>query len=115
MAPLPPQPIPKSNVSPGLIAHILVVKFLDGLPFYRQEKIWLRGNIDLHGATQANCSIQAGKLVQPLINLLMEKQREGPVMHIDETPVQVMKELNKSPQTKKYFWGTVGGPPDTFI
>jgi len=109
---LPPQPIPKSNASPELISHILIAKFLDGLPFYRQEKIWLRGNIDLPRATQANWSIQAGKLVQPLINLLLEKQREGPVMHIDETPVQVLKEPDKSPKNKKYFWVTVGGPPD---
>ncbi|MEJ2118922.1 MAG: IS66 family transposase zinc-finger binding domain-containing protein, partial [Alphaproteobacteria bacterium] len=40
IAPLPPQPIPKSNASPGLLAHIVTAKFQDGLPLYRQETMF---------------------------------------------------------------------------
>ena len=41
-APLPPQPIPKSRASPGLLAHIAVGKFVDGLPLYRQHQQLVR-------------------------------------------------------------------------
>ncbi|MCP4566917.1 MAG: transposase, partial [FCB group bacterium] len=47
IAPLPPQIIPKSIATPGLLAHIIVSKFEDALPFYRQEKILRRMGIDI--------------------------------------------------------------------
>lgn len=112
-APLPPQPIPKSNASPELLAHIVISKFLDGLPFYRQEKMWERNQIDLPRATMANWTMQCGgSLVQPLINLFREEQQTGSVLYIDETPVQVLKHPDKPPDGKKYFWVTAGGPTD---
>jgi transposase len=46
-------PFPKSNASPELMAEITVSKFLDGLPFYRQEQIWKHQDIDSPRATQA--------------------------------------------------------------
>lgn len=111
-APLPPQPLPKSNASPELLAHIAVSKFLDGLPFYRQEKIWERLDIHLPRATQANWMIGAGGLVQPLANLLFDYHGQGNLLFIDETPVQVLNEKDKPPDGNKYFWLAVGGPPD---
>lgn len=111
-APLPAQPFPKSNASPELMAEVTVSKFLDGLPFYRQEQIWKRVEIDLPRATLARWSIEAGQLAQPLINLLREYQWVSGVMHIDETPVQVLKEPDKPPEGKKYFWVTASGPPN---
>ena len=114
-APLPPQPFPKSHASPELMANIVVSKFLDGLPFYRQEAIWKRVDIHLPRATLANWSIAGGKLIQPLINLFKEMQQQGRVTHIDETPVQVLKEPDKPPDGKKHFWVTVGGPESKII
>lgn len=111
-ATLPPQPLPKSNASPELLAHIAVSKFLDGLPFYRQEKIWARFGVQLSRSTQANWMIGVGKLAQALVNVLVEYQCLYSVMHIDETPVQVLNQAGKPPDSKKYFWVTVGGPPD---
>lgn len=109
-APMPAQPFPKSNASPELMASVVVSKFLDGLPFYRQEQIWKRADIDLPRATLARWSIEAGDLAQPLINLLREHQWAADVMHIDETPVQVLKEPGKPPEGNKYFWVTASGP-----
>jgi transposase len=111
-APMPAQPFPKSNASPELMANVVVSKFLDGLPFYRQEQIWKRVDIDLPRATLARWSIEAGNLAQPLINLLREHQWASNVMHIDETPVQVLKEPDKPPEGNKYFWVTASGPPN---
>ena len=68
-AALPPQPIPKSLASPGLLAHIAVSKYQDALPLYRQEGILQRIGVDLPRATLANWMIQAGTLIQPVINL----------------------------------------------
>ena len=64
-AALPPQPIPKSLASPGLLAHITVSKYQDALPLYRQEAILKRIGVDLPRATLANWMIQAGTLSSP--------------------------------------------------
>ena len=70
---LPPQPIPKSLASSGLLAHFAVSMYQDALPLYRQEAILSRIGVELPRATLANWMIQAGTLIQSLINLLRER------------------------------------------
>ena len=111
-APLPAQPIPKSMASPGLLAHITVSKYQDALPLYRQETILKRIGVDLPRATLANWMIQAGQLIQPLINLLRDRLLAYDILQMDETPVQVLKESGKTAQSKSYLWVQRGGPPD---
>ena len=111
-APLPAQPIPKSLASPGLLAHITVSKYQDALPLYRQEQILQRIGVDLPRATLANWMIQAGRLIQPLINLLRDRLLAYDIMQMDETTVQVLKEPGKTAQSKSYLWVQRGGPPD---
>lgn len=109
---MPAQPIPKSQVSPGLLAYIIVCKFVDALPLYRQEKIFHRLGIEISRVNLANWVIQAGRLVQPLINLIRDRILEYDIVGMDETTVQVLKEPGKSPQSKSYIWVQRGGPPD---
>ncbi len=111
-APLPPQPIPRSMASPGLLAHITVSKYQDALPLYRQEAILRRIGVDLPRATLANWMIQAGSLIQPLINLLRDRLLAYDILQMDETPVQVLKEPERAAQSKSYLWLQRGGPPD---
>jgi len=111
-APLPAQPIPKSLASPGLLAHIAVSKYQDALPLYRQETILQRIGVDIPRATLANWMIQAGSLIQPLINLLHERLLDYDIVQMDETTVQVLKEAGKTAQSKSYLWLQRGGPPD---
>lgn len=111
-AALPPQPIPKSLASPGLLAHITVSKYQDALPLYRQEVILKRIGVDLPRATLANWMIQAGSLIQPLINLLRDRLLAYDILQMDETPVQVLQEPGKTAQSKSYLWVQRGGPPD---
>ena len=66
-APLPAQPIPKSNASPGLLAHIATAKYQDGLPLYRLEGILARSAIAVSRATAANWMVRLGQLVTPVI------------------------------------------------
>jgi len=56
--------------------------------------------------------IQAGSLVQPLINLLRDRLLAYDILQMDETPVQVLKEPGKTAQSKSYLWVQRGGPPD---
>ena len=111
-ATLPPQPIPKSLASPGLLAHITVSKYQDALPLYRQETILRRIGVELPRATLANWMIKAGALVQPVINLLRDRLLAYDIVQMDETPVQVLKEPGKRAQSKSYLWLQRGGPPD---
>jgi transposase len=111
-APLPAQPIPKSMASPGLLAHITVSKYQDALPLYRQETILQRIGVELPRATLANWMIQAGSLIQPVINLLRDRLLDYDILQMDETTVQVLKEDGKSAQSKSYLWLQRGGPPD---
>ncbi len=111
-APLPAQPIPKSMASPGLLAHVAVSKYQDALPLYRQETILQRIGVDIPRATLANWMIQAGKLIQPVINLLRDRLLDYDILQMDETTVQVLNEQGKTAQSKSYLWLQRGGPPD---
>ncbi len=111
-APLPKQPIPKSLASPGLLAHVVVSKYQDALPLYRQEKILQRIGVDIPRATLANWMIQTGTLIQPVINLLREQLLGYDLIQMDETTVQVLNEPDKKAQSKSYLWLQRGGPPD---
>ena len=111
-AALPPQPIPKSLASAGLLAHVTVSKYQDALPLYRQETILRRIAVDLSRATLANWMIQAGLLVQPIINLLRDQLLDYDILQMDETPVQVLNEQGKTAQSTSYLWLQKGGPPE---
>jgi len=114
-AALPPQPIPKSLASPGLLAHVTVSKYQDALPLYRQETILQRIGVDLPRATLANWMIRAGTLIQPIINLLRDQLLNHDIIQMDETPVQVLQEPGKTAQAKSYLWLQRGGPPDQAV
>lgn len=112
IAPAPPQPIPKSMASPGLLAYVVIAKFLDGLPLYRQEKMFSRIGVELGRGTMARWMIAIGDLILPLINLLNEVQLDYDILQMDETTVQVLKEPDRDPTSKSYMWVRRGGPPD---
>ena len=78
VAPLPPQPIPRSLASPGLLAWVATAKYVDGLPLHRTERILQRLAVDIPRATLAGWMIQLGtERLQPLINLMRECQLKG--------------------------------------
>ena len=112
IAPVPEQPIPKSNASSGLLAHIVTSKFVDGLPLYRQTTMFARIGVDLGRGTMANWMIRTGELVIPLINLMGEVQLSHDLLQMDETTVQVLKEEGRTAEAKSRMWVRRGGPPD---
>ena len=104
IAPVPPQPIPKSNASPGLLAYIATAKYADHCPLNRQEEILQRIGCDLPRSTLASWMMRTGELVTPLINLMRDKLLESPLVFCDETPVQVHKGSGKRATSKNYMW-----------
>ena len=111
-AEMPPQPIPKSNASAGLLAYIVIAKFLDGLPLYRLEKMFPRIGVILKRATMAYWMIRCGDLIEPLIAKMHATQMAHDIIQMDETTVQVLKEKGRAPQSQSYMWVRRGGPPD---
>lgn len=111
-APLPAQPIPKSNAAPGLLAMLLTTKYVDGTPLHRFEKVLSRHGVDIPRQTLARWVIQGGAVLQPLVNLMREQLWSHDVLHCDETVVQVLKEPDKPAQSQSYMWVQSGGPPD---
>ncbi|MEJ2756084.1 MAG: IS66 family transposase [Gammaproteobacteria bacterium] len=107
-AEMPKQPIPRSIASPALLAHITTCKYVDGLPLYRQEEILRRIGVDIPRATLANWMIKLSELVKPLINLIRERIIESPVITMDETHVQVLKEKGKKASSRSFMWVMVG-------
>lgn len=114
-APLPPQPLPRSIASPGLLAFVCTSKYVDGLPLYRLETILSRLDVDLPRATLASWMIVMGDLVLPIINLLRERLLEYDYVQMDETTVQVLKEAGRAPTSPSYLWVRRGGLPGQTI
>jgi transposase len=111
IAPVPPQIIPKSIASPGLLAHILTGKFIDHTPFYRQEKQFVRLGVDLSRTNMCNWAMKSAKACLPLLNLLQDEILSGTYINIDETTLQVLKEPNRDPTTQSYMWVFRRGDP----
>ena len=112
IAPLPVQFIPKGIATPGLVSQILVSKFEDALPFYRQEKIFARLGVDIPRSSMCGWAMKAAEYCDFIMELLHRKILFGPLINIDETPVQVLKEPGRSNTKKSYMWVFRGGSPD---
>lgn len=113
VAPLEPTVIPKGIATPSLIAFILVNKFGDHLPFYRQEKRFERIGITISRQDMSNWTIRAASLLHPLIDRFRVLIREGPIVNVDDTRVQVMNEPGRADTQHSFMWLARGGPPDS--
>lgn len=111
IAPPPIQLIPKSIATPSLLAHILVSKYADSLPFYRQEQQFARHGVKVSRTNMCNWTQEASRKSQVLIELLHEYLLSNPYIQIDETPFQVLREPDRSFESKSYMWLFRGGPP----
>jgi len=112
IAPMPPQIIPQGIVTPGLLAHILVAKFVDALPFYRQAKQFSRLGIELSRSTLVSWAMTVAKACEPLVGLFKEEILAHNIVNIDETTVQVLQEENRANTSTSYIWVFLGGDPE---
>jgi transposase len=90
-APVPAHVIDKGLPTAGLLAQVLVAKYMDHLPLYRQEHIFGRAGMTLARSTLAQWVGECGARLQPLAQALAEELRRHAVLHADETPVAMLK------------------------
>ena len=94
-----------SLASPSSVANVMYQKYVNSVPLYRQEKDWENLGVSLKRATMAHWIIRcAGDYFTPVIKHLKKELTGREVLHCDETPVQVLKEEGKKPQSKSYMW-----------
>jgi transposase len=89
-APPASSPIPKGKAGPGLLAHVLVSKYCDHLPLYRQSGIYAREGVDLERSTLADWVGRCSTLMEPLVEAVGRHALAGAVVHGDDTPVPVL-------------------------
>jgi transposase len=111
IAPRADQIIPKSIAHSSLLAAIVIGKFGDGLPLYRQEKMFAREGIALSRQTMAGLLLQLKTPLAPIAAALKALLCQGPVVHIDETRLQVLDEPGRDNTQQSFMWVFCGGPP----
>lgn len=108
-APVPPQVIDKGIPTSGLLAQVLVAKYGDHLPLYRQEKIFARAGVGIARATLADWVGRCGVALQPLVDALRDELHQQAVLHADETPVAMLSP-GKQKTHKAYVWAYTSTP-----
>ena len=107
-----PSLIPGSIATAGLLAFIIVNKFCDHLPFYRQEKRFERIGVHISRQVMSGWVMAVAKRLSPLVELIAKGIREGPRINMDETRMQVLGEPGKENTSDSYMWLAFGGEPD---
>lgn len=102
-APVQAHVIDKGIPTTGLLAHVLVAKFMDHLPLYRQEAVFARAGHVIARSTLAEWVGACGAQLQPLVQALADELRRHMVLHADETPVAMLKPGNGKTH-KAYIW-----------
>ena len=108
--------IPKSFCTPELLAHIICDKYVNAMPLYRQEKALEAIGVHLSRTTMANWILYAAKSrFRPIYEEMRRELLSLPVIHADETVVQVLKEPGKKPQTDSRMWVYCGGKETKYV
>jgi transposase len=102
-ADMPSRPIERGRPGPGLLAHVLVSKYGDHLPLYRQSQIYGREGVDLDRSTMADWVGKSTVLLEPLADAIGKQVREGQALFADDTPVKVLAPGTKKTQTARIW------------
>jgi transposase len=90
-APAPALPTPRGRAAPGLLAHLLVSKYADHLPLYRQSEIYAREGVEIDRSTLSDWVGQAAWLLQPVVEGIGRHVFAAEKIHGDDTPVPVLE------------------------
>ncbi len=101
---LPSLPIPRSNVGPGLLSHIMVSKFVDHLPLHRQIQQFKRQGVDIAESTMNDWVSGTCRLLEPLYDRLKERVQKADYLMGDETPIPVLTKDKPNATHKGYHW-----------
>ena len=102
-APAPSRPIDRGLAGPGLLAHVLVSKYADHLPLYRQSEIYAREGVDLDRSTLAGWVGATSELLAPLVDAVRIHVMSASKLHADDTPVPVLAPGNGRTKTGRLW------------
>jgi transposase len=99
----PSRPIERGVAGPGLLAHVLVSKYCDHLPLYRQSEIYAREGVELERSTLADWVGSTSALLAPLVEALRRHVMTANKLHADDTPVPVLAPGNGKTKTGRLW------------
>jgi len=110
-----PRPvIEKGLASPSAAAYVMTMKFVEGVPLYRQEQHYARMGIDLSRGVLSNWMLKSSEWLEIIYGRLKQKLLEQEILHADETTLQVLKESGRPAESQSYMWlyrtGSIGPP-----
>jgi len=109
-----PEPIEKGLPGPGLMAQVVVSKYADHLPLYRQEGIFKRFGVDLSRSTMCDWMAAAADLLAPIVKAMLKRVLLSLVIQTDDTPVKVQDHDGKGIKTGR-LWVYIGDWKNRFI
>lgn len=104
IAPMPDRPIDKAIAGAGLLAQIVIDKYADHLPLYRQQQRFARSGVQLSDATISGWITAICQLLMPLYNALKLEIMKSGYIHADETTIKVLDNSKKGTTHRGYFW-----------
>lgn len=104
IADLPARPIDKAIAGPGLLAQIVIDKYTDHLPVYRQIQRFEREGITLSSSTITDWISGTCSLLEPLYDELRRQVLSSDYLQVDETPIKVLDRDKKGATHRGYHW-----------
>ena len=101
--PAPSRPIDRGLAGPGLLAHVLVAKYADHLPLYRQSEIYQREGVELDRSTLADWVGGASRVLAPLVEVMRRYVLDTAKLHGDDIPVPVLAPGNGRTKTARLW------------
>ena len=98
------RPLPKAIAGAGLLAQVVIDKFIDHLPLNRQQERLKREGISISYATLTDWVSSTAKLITPLYEALKTEVVQSDYLHVDETPIKVLDKEKKGTTHRGYFW-----------
>lgn len=112
-ADMPKLPIEGSLADSSALAQVIVDKFANGIPLYRQSQDYARVGLSLSRQTLSNWIMRSSDLLDVIYQSMKNALTKHSVLHADETTVQVLKESGKKAKSKSYMWVYLSGRHDT--
>lgn len=101
---LPSRPLEKAMAGEGLLAQIIIDKYVDHLPLYRQMQRFERNGLKLPYSTLTDWVSSTCRLIEPLFEALKKQVLNSTYLHADETPIKVMSKEKQGETHRGYYW-----------
>ncbi len=113
-AQLPTLPLPRTNAGTGLLSQLIISKFVDHLPFYRQRQIFKRQGVEISASTISGWYSGTCRLLEPLYETLKKQIQQSTYIQADESPMPVQTKDKTGSTHKGYMW-VYHSPPDKMV